>query len=136
MSLSLLLGVVALSIAMFCLGLFFKVYKQSKSAEASTHIQSDLISELTREVDQLREEIHEVRSGNFGINKRVKDLMQEIAALQSAQQFLAEQDPQSRFYNKAAKLINEGASLSDIIQECDMPKAEAELLFNLHRDKS
>lgn len=136
MSLSFLLGVIALSIAVFCLGLIFKVYKQSKDAEASAQIQSDLISELTRDVNQLREEIHEVRSGNFGINKRVKDLMQEMAALQSAQLLLAEQDPQSRFYNKAAKLINEGANLSEVMLECDMPAAEAELLFNLHRSKN
>jgi hypothetical protein len=83
-------------------------------------------------VNNLSEEIHEIRSGNYGVINRVKELVQQVDNLQSAQQSLVEQDSQSRFYSKGAKLISQGASLEDVMRECDMPAAEAELLFNLN----
>lgn len=94
--------------------------------------QSNSLSDLSNKVNNLSEEIHEIRSGNYGVINRVKELVQQVDNLQSAQQSLVEQDSQSRFYSKGAKLISQGASLEDVMRECDMPAAEAELLFNLN----
>ncbi|MFT2091369.1 DUF2802 domain-containing protein [Paraglaciecola sp. 2405UD69-4] len=134
MTIPLILSIVACVIAVFCLGLIFKSYKRNKDVWLQTQSCLNTLSELSSGINLLREELHEVRSGSIGVSKRVKGLSQELKDLQSAHQLLAEQDPQSRFYNKAAKLINDGASLSEVINECDMPTAEAELLFNLHKN--
>jgi predicted nucleic acid-binding Zn-ribbon protein len=108
------------------------LFRRYNSQLETIKLQRDLLSELHKKINNLSEEIHEIRSGNYGVMTRVKELVQQVDKLQSAQQNLVEQDPQSRFYSKGAKLISQGASLDDIIRECDMPIAEAELLFNLH----
>ncbi|MEP0356923.1 DUF2802 domain-containing protein [Paraglaciecola sp.] len=132
MSFSLILSILSLGIVV-CLGVSFAIYKQNRHLLKSIQLHEEKWMDLSVKFNTLKEDIHEVRSGSFGISKRVKELSEEVIALQSAHQLLSEQDPQSRFYNKAAKLITDGASLSDIIQECEMPTAEAELLFNLHK---
>jgi hypothetical protein len=80
-----------------------------------------------------QQEIHEVRSGSIGVGEKVKALMRLIKQTEAKQELLATQDPQSRLYNQAAKLVASGCSIEDVMRECDMPKAEAELVFNLHK---
>ena len=54
--------------------------------------------------------------------KKITEKLQEIESA----------DPGARMYTKAAKLVSSGASIEDVMQECDLPRAEAELLMNLH----
>ncbi|MGL5222668.1 MAG: DUF2802 domain-containing protein, partial [Plesiomonas shigelloides] len=42
-------------------------------------------------------------------------------------------DPEHRLYSRATKLAEMGAGLDELMQECELPKAEAELLLNLQR---
>ena len=44
-----------------------------------------------------------------------------------------QQDPDSRFYTRAVKLVELGATLEEIMRECELPRAEAELLLNFHK---
>ena len=97
--------------------------------------QSHSLLAQSQKMNTLNDELHEIRSGNYGVINRVKELVLQVDKLQSDQQNLVEQDPQSRFYSKGAKLISQGASLEDVMRECDMPEAEAELLFNLHNSQ-
>lgn len=136
MSFPLLLSLIALFVSIICLILYALLFKRIKTHQEIVISQGHLQSELSRNINDLKEELHEIRSGNYGVINRVKELVQQVDNLQTAQQDLAaslvEQDPQSRFYSKGAKLISQGASLEDVMRECDMPAAEAELLFNLH----
>jgi uncharacterized protein YoxC len=136
MSFPLLLSLTALVVSIVGLTWLIVLFKRFKSQLETIESQSHSLSDLSQKVNNLSEETHEIRSGNYGVISRVKELVQQVDNLQSAQQKLAEnlveQDPQSRFYSKGAKLISQGASLEDVMRECDMPAAEAELLFNLH----
>ena len=136
MSFQLLLSLIALFVSIICLILYALLFKRIKTHQETVISQGHLQSELSRNINDLKEELHEIRSGNYGVINRVKELVHQVDNLQTAQQDLAanlvEQDPQSRFYSKGAKLISQGASLEDVMRECDMPAAEAELLFNLH----
>jgi predicted nucleic acid-binding Zn-ribbon protein len=135
MSFQLLLSLIALIVSIVCLIFLIKLFKRHNTQLETVVSQSNSLSELSKKVNNLSEEIHEIRSGNYGVISRVKELVQQVDNLQSAQQNLVEQDPQSRFYSKGAKLISQGASLEDLMRECDMPAAEAELLFNLHNSQ-
>ena len=135
MSFPLLLSLIASIVSVVCLTLLIVLYKRYQSQLEITASQSNSLLELGKTVNNLNEEIHEIRSGNYGVISRVKELVQQVDNLQSAQQDLAEQDPQSRFYSKGAKLIGQGASLEEVMRECDMPAAEAELLFNLQNSQ-
>ena len=132
MNFSLLLILITLITAVVCSTLLVVVFKRYNSQLEINQSQSNSLSELQKKVNDVSEQIHEIRSGNYGVMTRVKELVLQVDKLQSDQQNLVEQDSQSRFYSKGAKLISQGASLDDIMRECDMPAAEAELLFNLH----
>ncbi|AGH45752.1 DUF2802 domain-containing protein [Paraglaciecola psychrophila] len=135
MSFTLLLSLIALIVSIACLTLLIVLFKRYKNQLETIVAQSNMLSVQSKKVTHLSEEIHEIRSGNYGVISRVKDLVQQVDNLQSTQQNFVEQDSQSRFYSKGAKLIHEGASLEDLMRECDMPAAEAELLFNLHNNQ-
>ncbi|MGS2720452.1 DUF2802 domain-containing protein [Paraglaciecola aestuariivivens] len=133
MSLTLLLSLFAICLSIGCV-LAIKSLRQSlRESQGKIELQQTKLEQLNNHNTQLNHELHEMRSGNFGLSKRLKALVQDVEKLQAAQQSLAEQDPQVRFYSNAAKLINQGASIEDVMQECGIPSAEAELLFNLHR---
>jgi predicted PurR-regulated permease PerM len=136
MSFPLLLSLTALIVSIVGLTGLIVLFKRFKTQLETIVSQSHSLSDLSKKVNNLSEETHEIRSGNYGVISRVKELVQQVDDLQTAQQNLVEnlveQDPQSRFYSKGAKLISQGASLEDVMRECDMPAAEAELLFNLH----
>lgn len=135
MSVPLIISLVAVIVSIVCLGLMLLVFKRSNNQLEALVSQRQLVAQISKEISVLKEDIHEIRSGNHGVNSRFKALVQQVNELQSVQQNLVEQDPQSRFYSKGAKLISQGASLEDVMRECDMPAAEAELLFNLHNSQ-
>ena len=139
MSFPLLLSLIALIVCIVCLVFMFVLFKRHTTLLETMVAQSNSLSELNKKVNNLNEELHEIRSGNYGVISRFKELVQQVDTLQSGQQSLGEKlvehDPQSRFYSKGAKLIRQGASLEDVMRECDMPEAEAELLFNLQNSQ-
>ena len=124
------ISIISLLIAFATLWYVSRHIKQLKSQlyEANNTIQLSL-----EKLEQLDDELHEIRSGNQALGKKVKELIVTIHGLDDKQQKLADQDPQSRFYNKATKLIADGAILEEVMRECDLPRAEAELLFSLHQ---
>ncbi|MCY7294408.1 DUF2802 domain-containing protein [Alteromonas sp. a30] len=89
---------------------------------------------------KLDEMLHEVRTGAIGIGSKLKAVEAELKALKqqqielsNKQADLAHQEVSSPMYTRAAKLVASGASIDDIMEECDLPRAEAELLISLHR---
>lgn len=87
-------------------------------------------------------ETEELRAGVIGVGQRVLVLQEQQQALSEQLQQLAEQqqaialsDPESKIYSRAMKMVALGADLEEIIRECELPRAEAELLFNLHQQK-
>jgi predicted nucleic acid-binding Zn-ribbon protein len=135
MSFPLLLSLIALIVSIVCVIFLTQLFKRYNSQLETIVSQKNSLSELNKKVNNLNEELHEIRSGNYGLISRLKELVQQVNNLQSSQQNLVEQDSQSRFYSKGAKLISQGASLEDVMRECDMPAAEAELLFNLQNSQ-
>ncbi len=119
----------------------YKIQREERIAQSLQH-------QLA--LDQLRllaAEIEEIRSGFIGIGQRVIALenqqlslagqLQEVSANQTQ---LAEQqqkidmfDPDSKLYNRAMKMVQLGAPLEEVMRECELPRAEAELLYNLHK---
>ena len=43
------------------------------------------------------------------------------------------QDPSMRLYQRAAELVKQGATMEEVMQACDIPRAEAEMLITVHR---
>ncbi|CAM5185010.1 DUF2802 domain-containing protein [Alishewanella longhuensis] len=88
-------------------------------------------------------ETEELRAGVIGVGQRVLELqeqyqrlMQQVLALQEQQDAIALSDPESKIYSRAMKMVELGADLEEIIRECELPRAEAELLYHLHQQKN
>lgn len=45
------------------------------------------------------------------------------------------QDPDGRLYSRAARMVELGADIDEVMAECEIPKAEAELLISLRAAK-
>jgi len=87
-------------------------------------------------------ETEELRAGVIGVGQRVlalqeqqQTLTEQLQQLEEQQQAIALSDPESKIYSRAMKMVELGADLEEIIRECELPRAEAELLFNLHQQK-
>jgi septal ring factor EnvC (AmiA/AmiB activator) len=94
------------------------------------------------QLQQTRHELEELRAGVIGVGQRVLQLdanintvNQQLQALADKQQALELTDPESKIYSRAMKMVQLGADLDEIIRECELPRAEAELLYNLHQEK-
>jgi hypothetical protein len=127
--------VIGFGLTLLCivLAILWYVVGNIKQTKIQLSEADSVIRIAVEKLEQLDDELHEIRSGNQALGKKVKELIVTINGLDDKQQQLADQDPQSRFYNKGAKLIAAGATLDEVMRECELPRAEAELLFSLHQ---
>ncbi|GAA5213973.1 DUF2802 domain-containing protein [Corallincola platygyrae] len=88
------------------------------------------------QLNEMRQELQEIRAGALGVVKRVKLLEQELVETAEKQEAMALNEPENRLYNRAMKMVSLGADLEEVMTECELPRAEAELLFTLHKNKT
>ena len=97
------------------------VSQQLKDSSEQTHI--------------LRSEISEIRTGLLSIGKRVLEVEQQNQDLMQQQAAQKYDDPDAKIYSRAVKMVELGADLDEVKRECELPRAAAELLFSLHKQK-
>ncbi|WP_114981601.1 DUF2802 domain-containing protein [Idiomarina sp. 017G] len=142
-----LFAISALALGLALIALVAVVITSRRQAELIERQQQRLLmlTETASEVLSLREQFKQQPSEapsktDFAQQQVVAQLQQQVAQLNEEQQQLqqrlqevAEQDPSSKLYQRAAKLVASGASVEELMQECDLPQAEAELLTSLHK---
>ena len=89
-------------------------------------------SDADERVKRLEREFAELRRGSQALIKLVRDLKEELEQLGQRQQQFEFQDPDAKLYNRAVKLLEQGAGLDEIMEACELPRAEAELLMRIH----
>jgi hypothetical protein len=72
-------------------------------------------------------------SGSIGMGKKIQQLDAVVKKTQENQLNLVAQAPENRLYTRAVKMVELGASIEELMVECELPRAEAELLLNLHK---
>ena len=130
----LLLGI---AIAGLVFGLFslllIVMFKKRYANELGAQLQQ--FKDSSEQINILRSEVSELRTGLMSIGKRVLEVEQqnqELIQQQAAQKY---DDPDAKIYSRAVKMVELGADLDEVIRECELPRAEAELLFSLHKQK-
>lgn len=140
----------AIVIAIILVLLFWLLLKQRSGGSEQLAILQRQLEQNNQQLNSAQSETEELRAGIIGVGQRVLTLDQrvltlenELQQLQGAYTELAEQqqalsltDPESKIYTRAMKMVQLGADLEEIMRECELPRAEAELLFNLHQGKS
>ena len=102
-----------------------KQIKKNQSLEAS-------IKSLLSNDDAFKLQFGEFSAGSIGMGKKTKQLELLIKKLEEGQQDIELDAPGNRMYTHAAKMVGLGATLEELMEECDLPRAEAQLVMNLH----
>jgi peptidoglycan hydrolase CwlO-like protein len=116
-----------------CLVWFSKLLRSQKQLSEQVSLLEQNWLTLQTRVAQQADHIHEIRSGAMGVTKRVQTMDQTLNQLQGQVHELEELDPQTRRYRQAARLVESGASVEELMAECELPRAEAELLLSLRK---
>lgn len=85
-------------------------------------------------VNVLRHEINVMNTGAVGMGRRLKQIEEKLNITAEKQQELENRDPGALAYNQAAKLMEMGADVDDLISSCGIARPEAELMALLHRE--
>ncbi len=85
-------------------------------------------------VNVLRHEIAVMNTGAIGMGRRLKQIEEKLDITAEKQQEMENRDPGALAYNQAAKLMEMGADVDDLITSCGIARPEAELMALLHRE--
>ncbi|WP_033138599.1 DUF2802 domain-containing protein [Aeromonas finlandensis] len=122
------LGVSLIALA-FASYIWFKSKRSKQESEAS-------VATLQGQLESLRKQMMELHTGAIGMGQRLQSVEGAMQQVNDRQQELTMQDPERRLYSRAAKMVELGADLDEVMSECELPKAEAELLISLRKGRS
>ncbi|GAJ73299.1 ATPase [Vibrio sp. JCM 18904] len=86
-----------------------------------------------KEVQKLSKQLLEVRSVVVGLGQKVTEQQDIIQHLNERIRELEHADTDGRLYSRASKMVQLGADINELIEECELPKAEAELMLSLQK---
>ncbi|MCG9679586.1 DUF2802 domain-containing protein [Vibrio sp. Isolate23] len=122
-------GVAALVVLLVILALF-RIKKGQRSMADHWRQQN---RHLDKELQKANKQLLEVRSVVVGLGQRVSEQQDIIQHLNERISELEQEDGDGRLYSRATKMVQLGADVNELIEECELPKAEAELMLSLQK---
>jgi len=104
-----------------------------KKMNKKTHSLEVLVKSLLAQQEANKKHFAEIHSGAVGMGKKLQQLDEAVRKTQENQVNLVASAPENRLYTRAMKMVELGASVEELMSDCELPRAEAELLVNLHR---
>ncbi|MFA0142135.1 DUF2802 domain-containing protein [Vibrio kanaloae] len=89
------------------------------------------VRKLDKELQKSSKQLLEVRSVVVGLGQKVTEQQDLIKHLNERIVELEHADNDGRLYTRATKMVQLGAGINELIEECELPKAEAELMMSL-----
>ena len=87
-------------------------------------------------IDSLSKEIQGISHGSMGVGRKALQLEQELAGLREQLDAVMRNDPAKVSYSEAARLVELGAGIDDLMNSCGISRPEAELVRALTAKKS
>lgn len=122
---------------------------QQKMKVLTTQIQANdlLIAELLFDKDTIQSKLDlNIRNNEQSNLENIQVSKQLEHRIKTLQQSLCEQDKivnqwqknqgQDKFYNRAFKLAEKGAEIDEIMLECELPRAEVEMLLSVYQQRT
>jgi len=146
-----IIAVLSLFLVLFTSTLLFVYLSRLKSKVEVLNVQMQSTSLLVNELQTLNNKLQQEFDDMAGCNERLtaeneqvsKQLEHRIKSLQ--QQFIEQQQlltqwqdsqGQDKFYNRAFKLAAKGADIEEIMSECELPRAEVEMLLSVYQQRA
>ncbi|MBR9727352.1 DUF2802 domain-containing protein [Shewanella intestini] len=125
--------IAALGFVIVCFVLILFLHRQLKKLKNKVEALTVLLKESDRQRETVKRELQELRSGTIGMGRRVVEIEKKISQQSEKLEEASQQDPQAKLYSRALKMVGLGAGVEELVAECELPKAEAELIIRLHR---
>lgn len=104
--------------------------KNAQLTAQLTHAQKQN-QQLQDEQKRLSKQFVEFRTASISMGQKVADISQLSQHFDERLNELENTDADSRLYSRANKLVQLGAGINELMEECELPKAEAELMMSL-----
>ncbi|GGF52724.1 DUF2802 domain-containing protein [Alteromonas lipolytica] len=132
-NLSLLIAVVALVVSVLLTTVIWLLGRRKLTQLSSEllHHQQQL-SSMKKQLSITASTLEEVQARSIVVAKNTESTAAALADLHKQLTTLGEQDPESKVYQRAAAMLQSGASIDEVIHSCDLPEAEVQLLLKIH----
>ncbi|MBA6291769.1 DUF2802 domain-containing protein [Colwellia sp. MB3u-70] len=117
-----------------------ELQQQVNSQEIQVLELQNLLARQQSQLEINQEHCTESQIENEQVSKQLEHRI-KVAQEQFNNQFqsieqLLHQQPEDKLYTRAQKLVELGGDLAEIMRECDIPRAEAEMLLSIHQKKA
>lgn len=89
-----------------------------------------------RRLDELERELRGLSNGALGVGRKLLKVEERLRESEKQIQDLSLSDPVKLSYSEAARLLEMGADIDDLVANCGLSRPEAELVSALHRQRS
>lgn len=129
----LLLLVVAFTLIAAVIFLVVRVNRLRVMLENIRHSTEHELTRIEGLANNANNQQSEAQARSLVITRHLQSLDEKQTELENQLREQKMQDPSLRLYQRAAELVKQGASIDEIIEACDIPRAEAEMLMMVHR---
>jgi hypothetical protein len=91
-----------------------------------------VIKTMMKSHENTQHQLVELHAANQSLVTQLTLLATSVDQTAMRQTQIETLDPENKLYTRAVKMVELGADLNEVMRECELPKAEAELLFTLH----
>ena len=134
LELVLILLVVVLAVTVGVLYSHIRKLRTSIETSQAEHIEA--LARVEALANNANNQQAEAQARTIVITRHLKELDEKQISIENELRELRLQDPSLRLYQRAAELVKQGASIDEIIEACDIPRAEAEMLVMVHKQSS
>ncbi|TPH17191.1 DUF2802 domain-containing protein [Litorilituus lipolyticus] len=138
---------VSLLVVIYCVFTFKKQNKSVKLLHAQQQANDLMVNELQGVVNTLQLQVNNVVSKSEHdllettqvskqLEHRIKTIQAQLQSYQQQIQQLQEGEGHDKFYARAFKLAEKGADIEEIMAECELPRAEAEMLLSVYLQRN
>ncbi|WP_318518819.1 DUF2802 domain-containing protein [Photobacterium leiognathi] len=113
--------------------LLLRERKARRSLETKFTAIETVLKNARLQNERLTKEFNELRAGTMGMSHKLADMSHQLEVVEDRQTEIMMNDPEGRLYSRASKMVELGADIHELMNECDLPKAEAELLLRLQQ---
>lgn len=106
--------------------------ERSSGGLAALRKDNDRTRELTL---KLGASLTEIREGLSDTAARLAEAEKDLQDIADRLNEVETQDPDAKMYSRAVKMAQHGAPLAEIIDECEIKEAEAQLIYKMYAPK-
>lgn len=129
------LGIAVLAmLACWVQGLMHKRELQRHDTKLA-QLEQAAVSKFSSQEQHWREEVKAANLLVQDMSRKITELEKALVEVAERQQHAASHSPENKIYSRAVRMVELGADIEEIMRECELPRAEAELLMSLHAKK-